>query len=172
MPERAGQPVTIKALKYDGSLRRSWNASLITKGSDLLIAVGKFEEAVEHHDLGAIEKGTFSYEYFWPNRWYNVFRFVDPEGAFRNFYCNIAMPPRVHGNVLEFIDLDIDVVVWPDGHREVLDLAEFAQNAGVYAYPDEVRSTAFKALEDLLQAIDLREFPFDQATDAMMPISK
>src|SRR5207253_684501 len=100
-------------------LSRSWQAGLVKEGPDLLIAVGVFGQTVEHDDLGTIHKGTVSFEYFWSNRWYNIFRFLEPDGQFRNFYCNIAMPPSVHGDVLEFVDLDIDVVVWADGHREV-----------------------------------------------------
>jgi len=166
MREHASRQITINALKYDGELRRSWEAGLIREGPDLIVAVGVFEQSVRHNDLGLIQKGTVSFEYFWPGRWYNVFRFAGPDGGFRNFYCNIAMPPRVHGDVLEFVDLDIDLVVWPDGHREVLDLGEFEMNSERYSYSDEVRFKALHALDDLIRSIETADFPFDQATDA------
>src|SRR4051812_9320746 len=111
MPEHAARQITINALKYDGQLRRSWQAGILKEGPDLIVAVGVFDQAVQHDDLGLIQQGTVSFEYFWPARWYNVFRFIESDGRFRNFYCNIAMPPRVHDGVLEFVDLDIDVVI-------------------------------------------------------------
>ena len=168
MPEHPARQITVNALKYDGQIRRSWTAGLIKQDTDLIVAVGVFEGSVEHGDLGLIQQGTISFEYFWPTRWYNVFRFTEPDGSFRNFYCNIAMPPRVHDDVLEFVDLDIDIVIWPEGHREVLDMGDFEANAERYAYPEDVRFKALHALDDLIRSIDAAEFPFDEATNAMI----
>src|SRR5689334_15069332 len=111
MPD--ARQITINSRKYDGTIRRSWQAALLSEDDGILIAVGIFTRTVDHPDLGSIAEKTVSFEYFWPNRWYNIFRFHTPDGAFRNFYCNIAMPPSVNGDILDFVDLDIDVVVWP-----------------------------------------------------------
>jgi hypothetical protein len=46
---------------------------------------GEFAEDVEHSNLGQIKNGTVSHEYFWLDRWYNVFRFHEPDGTLRNF---------------------------------------------------------------------------------------
>jgi protein associated with RNAse G/E len=156
--------ITINSLKYDGTVRRSWQAGLVTEEKELLVAVGVFSDAVRHTDLGLIEKGTISFEYFWLDRWYNVFRFVEPDGRHRNYYCNIAMPPSFDGATLNFIDLDIDVVVWADGTREVLDREDFAANVISLRYPDDVIQNAEGALAELLSVIDREEFPFNEAT--------
>ena len=36
-----------------------------------------FDEEIEHELLGTISSGTISTEYYWLDRWYNVFRFSD-----------------------------------------------------------------------------------------------
>ncbi|MGQ0543563.1 MAG: DUF402 domain-containing protein [Blastocatellia bacterium] len=153
--------VTVNSRKYDLSIRRSWECRLLERSEPLLIFVGEFEKDIEHPELGTIAKGTISYEYYWLNRWYNVFKFHEPTGSFRNFYCNINLPPTFNRNVLDYVDLDIDVLVWPDGRTETLDVGDFEVNATKFDYPAELRAKAFKTLDEVLEMIAARKFPFD-----------
>lgn len=155
------QQITINSLKYDGNIRRSWTCNFVEKIEDLLVFVGKFETEVNHPHLGQITRGTVSYEYYWLDRWYNVFRFLEPDGQIRNYYCNINMPPRFENGVLEYIDLDIDVVVWKDFSVEKLDVEEFEAHAKMFGYTEEVLVNAQRGLEELMALIEAREFPFD-----------
>lgn len=155
------QQITINSLKYDGSIGRSWNCEFVEKKDDLLVFVGEFETDVRHPNLGHIKTGAISYEYYWLNRWYNVFRFHEPDGQLRNYYCNVNMPLVFDGRVLEYVDLDIDMLVWKDLSYEVLDREEFEENALKFGYPDEVRAAAYRGLEELKGMIERREFPFD-----------
>lgn len=121
-----------------------------------------FDEAIEHELLGTISSGTISTEYYWLDRWYNVFRFSDSNQTLRNFYCNINQPPSFDGRVLSYIDLDIDVLVAPDFTYRILDVDDFEANARRYAYPDEVQAQARQALEELISLIEARAFPFNE----------
>jgi uncharacterized protein len=123
--------------------------------------VGEFTERVEHPKLGIIGPGTLSYEYYWFDRWYNVFRFHNPNGSFRNYYCNVNMPPTLRGGVLDYVDLDIDILVWTDFSFEILDFDEFEENAARFGYPDEIHTRALLSVEQLTELINTREFPFD-----------
>lgn len=127
-----------------------------------MVFVGEFDTEIDHPQLGNIKRGTISYEYYWTDRWYNVFRFHEPDGELRNFYCNINMPPRFDNGTLAYVDLDIDLLVWKDFSIELLDMDEFEENAGKFGYPDELRAKAYEALADLKTLIEKREFPFDQ----------
>jgi uncharacterized protein len=129
---------------------------------DLIILDGEFAEEVEHDLLGTIPRGTTSIEYYWLNRWYNVFRFVETGGALRNFYCNVNQPPWFDGRLLSYVDLDIDVLVNPDFSFQVLDLDEFDRNARRYHYPQELQQNAQRALDELLNLIETRTFPFGE----------
>lgn len=153
--------VTINSRKLDGKIRRSWKAELIEQKDSLLVFVGEFDEEVIHPDLGVIRRGTVSYEYYWLDRWYNVFRFHEPEGELRNFYCNLNMPPQFDGMILDYIDLDIDVLVWRDFSFEILDLEDFEKNAAIYRYSKEILVNTSKNLDVLLGMIKMKEFPFD-----------
>jgi protein associated with RNAse G/E len=111
--------------------------------------VGRFDSAVDHPDLGRIEKGTISHERFYVNRWYNYFRFEHPAGTFRNYYINICMPPKLADGEVDYVDLDIDLIVWPDGRLITLDLDEFEANALRFAYPERVRRRTLETLAHL-----------------------
>lgn len=154
------QKVTINSRKFDESISRSWTCFLVEQKDNLLTLAGEFDQTVEHEDLGIIEKGTVSHEYFWLGRGYNIFRFQHPDGSLRNFYCNITMPPLFDGGVLDYIDLDIDVLVWPDFRYEILDRDEYEQNALRFCYPDKIIRQVEQNLHDLIEMIERREFPF------------
>jgi protein associated with RNAse G/E len=151
---------TIKSRKFDGSVRRSWKCDLTDRDGSLLVFLGIFDLEVNHSDLGIIRRGTVSYEYYWLDRWYNVFRFHEPDGSLRNFYCNINMPPVFEDGVLDYVDLDIDVLVWPSSEYKILDLEEFEDNSEKFQYPDHLKDSAQSALKELLQLIETKQFPF------------
>ncbi len=154
--------VRVNSRKYDQSIRRTWKCELIEHNRALIELVGVFSEGVAHTGLGQIKKGTISREYYWLDRWYNIFRFHEPNGGLRNYYCNIAMPPTFENGVLDYIDLDIDVVVWPDFRFDILDREDFEKNALKYGYTDEIREKTEASLDELIRMIDARDFPFSE----------
>ena len=156
-----GSEILVISRNFDLSIRRTWVAQLVRDEPPLIELSGTFEFDVDHEYLGRISRGTLSHEYYWLDRWYNVFRFHEPAGELRNYYCNINMPPGFARNELDYVDLDIDVVVWPDGAHVLLDEDEFDVNAEKFCYPDEVRINADRAVESLLHLINRKEFPFE-----------
>jgi hypothetical protein len=156
-----GQIVTVQARKFDGRLHREWQARLVAESDSLVIVDGVFEEEIRHPQLGVIAPGTLSTEYYWTYRCYSVFRFREPSGELRNYYCNINLPAEFDGRVLTFVDLDIDVLVAPDYSVRILDEDEFATNSARYNYPAHVRDAVPHALAELLDFIKRRDYPFD-----------
>jgi uncharacterized protein len=153
--------ILVEACKFDGSVHRSWECRLAAETELLWTFIGVFAEEIRHPLLGVIRPGTASVEYYWRNRCYNVFRFHEPEGALRNFYCNVNLPPALENGVLRYIDLDVDVLVQPDLTYQILDLEEFKENAVRHNYPAEIVAQTHQSLTDLLSMIQKREFPFD-----------
>lgn len=147
--------------KYDGRIHRRWEARVRSLAGTLIVLDAAFDVEIRHEHLGTILPGTLSTEHFWTDRWYNVFRFAEPNGALRNFYCNVNTPPVFDGKILSYVDLDIDLLVAPDLSYRVLDEDEFDTNAAHFGYPPEVVARAHAALEELIELIDRREFPFD-----------
>ncbi len=150
----------INSRKLDGEIHRSWKADFIEQKNSLLQFVGRFESEVRHSKLGVIRRGTISYEYYWLDRWYNVFRFHEPNGELRNYYCNVSMPPKFENNILDYVDMDIDVLISKDFESEILDLEEFEVNSRRYRYPDKLIAKTLQSLDELLILIKQKAFPF------------
>ena len=157
-----GSEVAVHVLKYDGLEHRRWPARIAKIDGPLLVLDAVFEDEIEHDMLGTISSGTISTEYYWLDRWYNVFRFSDPDRRLKNYYCNVNQPPSFDGRVLSYIDLDIDVLVAADLTYKILDEEDFEENARRYAYPEEVQANARRALLELTGLIESRAFPFTE----------
>jgi protein associated with RNAse G/E len=154
--------IVVRALKYDGREHRRWLARVAKTDGPLLVLDAVFDEEIQHDLLGTIASGTVSTEYYWLDRWYNIFRFSDPDRTLKSFYCNVNTPPLFGGRVLSYIDLDIDVLVAPDLTYEILDVDDFEENARRYGYPDDLQANARTALAELIRLIEARSFPFNE----------
>jgi protein associated with RNAse G/E len=157
----AGNEITVRAFKYGGAEHRSWKARVAEQQGSLLILEAEFEIEVTHESLGTVSRGTRTVEYYWFDRWYNVFKFLNDAGDTRLYYCNINMPPTFVNGRLSYLDLDIDVLVQPDLSYQVLDLQEFKVNAIRFSYSSEVKSRAHAAVDEVISMTEKRQFPFD-----------
>ena len=146
--------IVVRVYKYDGRPQRTWRARVAEQNGSLIVLDAVFEEEVAHDLLGKIALGTISKEFYWLDRWYNVFRFGG------KFYCNVTEPPSFDGSLLTYVDLDIDVLVAQDFSYTILDLEDFE----IYPYPAEVRQQARQALAELISLVEARTFPFNEQT--------
>jgi predicted RNA-binding protein associated with RNAse of E/G family len=113
-------------------------------------------------DLGYVvfETGDRFTEYFYTDRWYNIFAIHSRySGALRGWYCNIARPATITDEVVSAEDLLLDVWVAPNGTWQILDEDEFAAD---HTLDQPTREAALKALGILLAQIAAREPPFDE----------
>ena len=92
------------------------------------------------------KKGDRFVEYYYSNRWYNIFAVYDrDDGKLKGWYCNIGMPAMIEAQVVSYIDLALDLWVSTDGEQTVLDEDEF-ETLNLDA---ESRRGARRALEEL-----------------------
>ena len=110
-------------------------------------------------DLGytIFETGDHFIEYFYTNRWFNIFAISSANGRRKGWYCNIAAPALVSEELVEQIDLLLDVWVSPDGRTLILDEDEFAADTTL---TESQRRGARQGLQDLLALIEARHEPF------------
>jgi protein associated with RNAse G/E len=158
--ESTGASITVKVLKHDGIEYRRWHARVSRRDGDQIILDAEFDVDVSHELLGEIKRRTKTVEYYWLDRWYNVFRFLKDDGSTRLWYCNINTPPHFAGDTITYVDLDIDILVQPDFSFQVLDEDEFEANAKLYGYSEEEKSNARSAVDELIAMIRRQQFPF------------
>ena len=92
------------------------------------------------------KKGDRFVEYYYFDRWYNIFVVYDrDDGKIKGWYCNIGKPAVIDDQVVSYVDLALDLWVSAAGKQTVLDQDEFE----VLDLDDETKRSALQALEDL-----------------------
>lgn len=92
------------------------------------------------------KKGDRFIEYYYSDRWYNIFAIYDrDDGKLKGWYCNIGKPAMIEDHVVSYVDLALDLWVSVDGKQTVLDQDEFE----ALDLNDELRRSALRGLEDL-----------------------
>ncbi|NLG99731.1 MAG: DUF402 domain-containing protein [Chloroflexi bacterium] len=124
--------------RYTGKiLRRSANAVLLE-------AWFNRDDSVFHGIL--LGRDDRFVELFFTDRWYNIFEMHDRESEqIKGWYCNITMPAEIDDHTVSYVDLALDLLVYPDGRQLVLDEDEFA----ALPVSPQTREQARKALADL-----------------------
>ena len=87
-------------------------------------------------------------EYYYTDRWYNIFAIHDREDdRVKGWYCNIGKPAVFEDSTVSYIDLALDLWVSTSGKQTVLDQDEFE----ALELNEELRRSALKGLEELQQ---------------------
>lgn len=86
-------------------------------------------------------KGSISLGYFWQDRRYNVYHWIDEQQNSVALYFNIADRTRITKQIIEWRDLTVDVLITPDGRCRVLDEHELPADldTALLAYINQTR---------------------------------
>jgi uncharacterized protein len=91
-------------------------------------------------------RGDRFIEIYYTDRWYNIFEIHDrDDDHLKGWYCNVALPAELEQDQIAYVDLALDLLVYPDGRQLVLDEDEFA----ALAIDAETRRLARAALAQL-----------------------
>ena len=102
------------------------------------------------------KKGDRFVEYYYSDRWYNIFAIYDrDDGQLKGWYCNIGMPAVIEDGIVSYVDLGLDLWVSTDGKQIVLDEDEFKN----LAINPELESKARNALDELIRLFNTQQPP-------------
>jgi len=113
-------------------------------------------------DVGYVlfEPGDHLYEYFYTDRWYNVYQMYAVDGQLKGWYCNITRPARFDTCSIESEDLELDVFVSPDRQTIlVLDEDEFAMRK-LDIHDPIAYQAALSALDEVQTLVNQGVSPF------------
>lgn len=152
LDERGGE-----VWSYEGRLIERRDASL------------RIEAEFDHDDVEfyglTLRRGDRFVETYYADRWYNVYAIHDvDDGRLKGWYCNLARPARFQGDHIYAEDLALDLIVFPDGGRRLLDEDEFA----ALNLTHEEKAQVHEALVELEALIDARQGPFSPPADEAM----
>ena len=142
--------IIVRKLNLEGEEKINYPGRVLERTASAVVLEAFFSR--ERMELGyvTLKPGDRFVEYFYADRWYNVFVIYDvDDGRLKGWYCNITRPAIIAGGEVSAVDLELDLWIEPDGRAQVLDEDEFAalplapgEAAAARAALDELRALA------------------------------
>jgi len=142
----AENSVTVKKLDLENKETWRYKGRVLARDDGSITLEAFFDREDMHFHGIFLGKGDRFVETYYTDRWYNIFEIhARDNDRLRGWYCNISLPANIHADVISYIDLALDLLVFPDGRQITLDEEEF-NNLDL---TPEMRESALSALEDL-----------------------
>jgi predicted RNA-binding protein associated with RNAse of E/G family len=118
----------ITVIKRNPQGRETWRyqGNIKARGADYIVLEAYFDREDRQFHGMPLCKGDRFLETYYTDRWYNVYEVHSrDDDALRGWYCNVGKPAIIEGETLSYIDLALDLLIFPDGRQVVLDEDEF-----------------------------------------------
>ena len=155
---REGEFITVKSYKHDGSLHRTWRDSMVLKTSDQAIIACNDHTLVTEADGRRWLTREPALLYYHKHYWFNVVTMIRQKGI--SYYCNLASPYVLDKEALEYIDYELDIKIFPDGEKRLLDVDEYEQHRRQMHYSKEIDQILKVNVEILVDWINNKKGPF------------
>lgn len=152
--------VTIHKLNGQGQITVSYDGEVAERCAGGVRVEARWERPAL--DLGYVrfEPGDRFIEWFFSDRWYNIFEIrTHGSATLKGWYCNVAAPASIVEEQIACRDLLLDLWVSPEGRTLVLDEDEFAADTSM---DEATREKARHGLAELLAMVHARQAPFDR----------
>jgi predicted RNA-binding protein associated with RNAse of E/G family len=99
---------------------KTFQCESLSSTADELVIYYQMKQDYNLHGVD-LKKGMISLGYFWPDRFYNLYHWVDAEGQSVALYFNVCDSTQLTENKVEWRDLVVDVLMTGSGPARVLD---------------------------------------------------
>jgi predicted RNA-binding protein associated with RNAse of E/G family len=141
--------ITVLKLNLQGVETWRYTGEILSQDQEKVVLQALFNRPDTPFHGIVLKKGDRFVETFFLNRWYNIFEIHDRDNdQLKGWYCNIGHPAKLKGQVLSYVDLALDLLVYPDKKQLILDEDEFAE----LDLPAEVSRQALDALNELRES--------------------
>lgn len=153
--------ITVIKRNAAGEEQTRYTGEVIERRADGVIIEAYWTRAAKDLGYTRFEPEDRFIEYYFSNRWFNIFAISNKDGNRKGWYCNVAAPAVISADSIEQNDLLLDVWVDPTGRPLVLDEDEFEADTTLTG---EQREGAKQGLRDLLAMVAQRKDMFSEAT--------
>ena len=138
--------IVVQKFNHNGQLITKYDGAVLDSGPHWVCLRAIFQRADVNLGFVTFRQGDVFIEWFYDDRWYNIFAIHDRDtGELKGWYCNISLPAEFQPDSISYVDLALDLLVYPDGRMIVLDEDEFA----ALDINETRRETARRALNEL-----------------------
>jgi predicted RNA-binding protein associated with RNAse of E/G family len=149
--------VTIRKLDHAGRQVTAYPGQVLWRDDRAIVLRTGWNRAPLDLGFVVLEPGDRWTEYFYTDKWYNIFEIRASDGCLKGWYCNVTRPAHISSDEVAADDLALDLWVAPNGKCRVLDEDEFA----ALPLTPEDREAAQQALAELQAMVGRRATPFD-----------
>jgi protein associated with RNAse G/E len=124
------QPEKLMIFKYNASMEEVWHydGRIIERAPNKVTLEAFFDKPDRPFHGVVLATGDRFLETYYSDRWYNILEIRDKTtDALKGWYCNVAYPARFEDGRVSYVDLALDLLVYPDGRQLVLDEDEFEE---------------------------------------------
>ena len=140
-----------------GEVTYEYQGVLLSRNEHVVTLEALFDRADMPFMDVVFKTGDRFVEYYYNDRWYNIFAIHDREdGQIKGWYCNIGKPAEIEDGIVSYIDLALDLWVSTDGKQTVLDEDEFEE----LSLNEELRTGALHGLDELQELFKSKSPPF------------
>lgn len=157
---KEGDFITIQSYKHDGSLHRTWRETMVLKTSEHSIIGVNDHTLVTEADGRRWVTREPAIVYFHKKYWFNIIAMLRERGV--SYYCNLASPYVLDSEALKYIDYDLDVKVFPDGEKRLLDVDEYEQHRLQMNYSKDIDFILKENVKILVDWINNQKGPFSE----------
>lgn len=157
-------PIETRKLKFDGTAKPPWHGDLVEAVDDRWLVV--FFERPAYAIRG--EPVAYALQFYGMRQPLSVLVCFDATGKVMEWQCDAGLPTRISGRVIEFTDLDLDVMVDPDGTHYVRDLDDFEARSVAMGYSEEAKQAAWKGVALALLLVRRKRYPFDGSAEKLL----
>jgi protein associated with RNAse G/E len=157
--------IEVMLQKENNKPHMQWQAWVIAANDEWMITLTIPGSKIQHHGK------KFSYRLphycislFSATDYYNIMLDFHKDGSFKSGYINIAEPARWNKNLITARDLDLDIIVSPDGHTTLVDEDEFQASVQAGVYTDSIIAIAESTAEHVMRTAQHNTFPFLRGT--------
>ena len=142
-------------IKLDPQGQETWRypGQVINRTPNSILVEAYFNrEDLLFHGI-TLRKNDRFIERYYTDRWYNIFQIHDREDdRLKAWYCNVTTPAQISETEISYVDLALDLLVYPDGEYLVLDEDEF----GDLDIDEKIKRKALEAKDELIEKVKTR----------------
>jgi protein associated with RNAse G/E len=158
-----GRPIHVRKLRPDGSEVFAWDGEVLACDADRIVLRATFNVPVVELGFTTFRAGDVFVEFYYWQRWYNVFQVSDADGKLKGWYANVGRPAKLASTAapaeLRYVDLALDVWSDPDGRFQVLDEDEYADLVRDDALSSQDQAGATEGRAALVALAESRTLP-------------
>ena len=148
---KVGDKLTIHCYKHNGKIDRISGEAIVLDETDEYLVCANNKVKLIENDGRSHRTKEIAILFFYKKEWYNILAQLKKYGLF--YYCNIASPYIIDGNIIKYIDYDLDLRIFPDKN-------EYRYHKITMRYSEEIDIIVQDSLNKLIENKNINAFPF------------